>query len=64
MSDTFKGIGAHAITADRWPRTQREAGIEFKPWESRLPPMRPLWPSVMIAGIAAAVVAAWVMVTI
>ena len=27
----------------RYPRTQREAGIEFQEWDDRLKPLRPWW---------------------
>ena len=39
----------------RYARTQRDAGIEYQPWEERLKPLRPL--SVDIAIAAAAVIA-------
>ena len=51
----FKGIGANADHAiPIIARTQREAGIEFKAWERRIRPMRPLWyDAIMALGMCA-----------
>ena len=60
------GISAHADHRPsdyRYPRTQREAGIEFAEWEDRLSPIRPwmFWLAVTLCWVVFGA-AAWVMV--
>ena len=45
--------GAHADHDPRdvrYPRTQRDAGIEHLEWQDRIKPMRPIWFFVISAG--------------
>lgn len=53
-------IGAHADCGRYWPRTQREAGLEFKVWSDRLKPLRPWSKDILnLAGMVALVAILW-----
>ena len=47
--NAFRGIGADADAGTRWNRTQRDAGIEFRAWESRVKIPTP-WIVLLIRG--------------
>ena len=56
-------LADHRPSDYRYPRTQREAGIEFAEWEDRLSPIRPwmFWLAVTLCWVVFGA-AAWVMV--
>ncbi|HTQ12508.1 MAG TPA: hypothetical protein VMH86_01430 [Rhizomicrobium sp.] len=58
MSNVISALSGEYLDSRtfRYARNQRDAGIEHLPWETRLPPMRPLVTDVAI-GVAVVIAA-------